>query len=107
MAEAGKQGKKLFSASDAKNKTKALLATLGTNGAEQAKALQALFWSDFSGYWNPRHKKWDNVGSVSYLGLSEVDADGGVRAVHFKSDLAIRNWHYRYYPQSFLACEDC
>ena len=43
MQEASKQGKKLFPASEAQAKTQALLATFGANGAEQTKALQALF----------------------------------------------------------------
>jgi hypothetical protein len=44
MLEAKKQGKKLFSKESAEQKTKAFLAALWPTWAEQAKALQALFW---------------------------------------------------------------
>ena len=60
-----------------------------------------------SGYWNPNNKKWNNVGSVSYLGLSEVNTNGNVRTVKFSSSNANQNWNNQKYPQVFLACEHC
>ncbi|HMY80800.1 MAG TPA: hypothetical protein PLW93_03970 [Candidatus Absconditabacterales bacterium] len=107
MQEAGKQGKKLFPAAGAGEKTNALLATLGVNGAEQTKALQVLFGADFSGFWHPDFEEWLHVGSVSSLGVSEVNTGGDVSAVNFGASAANRVWDYRSYPQPFLACEDC
>ncbi len=60
-----------------------------------------------SGCWNPNNKKWLNVGSVSYLGLSEVNTNGNVRTVNFNSSNANQNWNNQKYPQVFLACEHC
>ena len=60
-----------------------------------------------SGYWNPNNKKWNNVGSVSYLGVSEVNTNGNVRTVKFNSSNANQNWNNQKYPQAFLACEHC
>ncbi len=107
MNEVTKQGKKLLPVNSAGEKTNALLATLWGNWAEQSKALQALFWADFSGCWDPNDKRWLNVGSVSYLGLSEVDTDGDVRTVNFNSSNADQYWFNQLCPQVFLACEDC
>ena len=107
MKEVAKQGKKLLPANGAGEKVKAFLSTLWNNWAEQSKALQALFWADFSGYWSPNFKGWFDVGSFSYLGLSEVNSSGGVRTVVVDSSNADQGWLFQKCPQAFLACEDC
>lgn len=106
--EAKKQNLKLFGASEAEQKTKQLLEQLWTNGNEQSKALQTLFWTDFSGYWHPFNKKWTTeAGSVAYLGVSEVNQFGNVFAMGWNRYDA--NWYrnYQHSPQPFLVFEEC
>ena len=105
---ANKQNMKLFEASDAEAKTKLLLAQLWTNGKEQSKALQTLFWKDFSWYWHPFNKKWTTIGgTVAYLALSEVNADWCVSAIEWTADDANQCWNYQHSPEPFLAFEEC
>jgi hypothetical protein len=107
IKEVTKQGKKLLPGNRAVEKIIALLDTLWCNWAEKSKALQALFWADFSGYWNPLTKKWRNVGTFSSLVLSEVDLRRGVTTVQFGSSDAYRCTDSQIFPQAYLACEDC
>jgi hypothetical protein len=107
MKEVMKQWLKLFSGiTISPRKILGLLEILGTNKTKQSQALQVLFWTDFSGYWNPYNKLWIKVGLKSYLALSEITSAGNVWTVDYTSTNAACNWFNDDCFLPYLACEE-
>ena len=64
-------------------------------------------YGDKAGYWNPNNKKWNNVGSVGYVGLSRVNNNENVRTVKWNDTNSNLKWNNQKYPQMFLGFEHC
>lgn len=105
MEQAKKQKKKLFKTGEEAD------AFINQFPWESIKdkifAFVNLFGLQKSGFWDPNHKKWLNVGSVGYATLSEVYDYDNVREVRWEGDEANITWDHQTYPQPVVAFEDC
>lgn len=60
-----------------------------------------------AGYWNPNNKKWNNVGSVGYVNMSNVNDNDNVYEIKWNNDNANINRNNQKFPSPFFAFEHC